>query len=118
VKSTQFVTLIKGRFQVTPGVVADCAVLTFNAESVCGGPSNTDRCLIRALANGVEMEPAPDNEDRIFDSESTGPTARSYTWVKRGLLTGDQTFAIQIRVAAPGTTFVVDDWLLFIQYNS
>lgn len=118
VTSTTFVDFFTGRFLITPGIAADCVVVTFNAESVCKGASTADQCLIRATVNGVELLPAPTEEDRVFDSESSGPSSHVYSWVKRGLLTGNQDFKIQVRVGAAGTSFVIDDWTLHIQYFS
>jgi hypothetical protein len=117
ITSTSFVNFFNAPATLTPGIVADCVVVTFNAESLCKGASPNDRCYIRALDNGTEMLPLAGGT-RIFDSESTGLSAHSYSWVKRGLLLGTHTYTIQVRVGAQGTTFVLDDWFLHVQFFS
>ena len=112
-------------FVVVPGAVTSvsvsagttrCIKVVFTGEAACSqtttGTSN-DFCYVRALDNGIEMNPQGASL-QVFDSEHFPAEAHAYEWVRR-VGPGPHTIVIQRRVALGSTTFSLDDWTFDVQ---
>lgn len=94
-----------------------CIKVVFTGEAACRGPAAvSDFCFIRALDNGVEMNPQGAGA-QIFLSEDPTENAHAYEWVRR-IGPGNHTILIQRRVGNAATGFLLDDWTFDLQiYN-
>ncbi len=115
--STSYVKVQELGFFRPIGVASDCVTVTFSAEAACKGTAPGDRCYIRALHNGVPMNPKSKGA-RLFVSESETPSAHSLQWVSRGLFEGNNIFTIEVKVGRAGTSFYVDDWTMLVELLS
>jgi hypothetical protein len=86
-----------------------CLKVLFTAASLCGGqPAAVDYCLIRAVVDGVEMNPRTITQ---FDSENTTGAAHALSWVK-AVGPGQHIIAIQRRVNHPNSIFQLIGWTM------
>jgi hypothetical protein len=107
--------------QMLPGAHAEnivvpdgggCLKVLFTAETACSPTANPDFCYVRAVINGVPMDPNG-NGFQAMDSEDATASAHAYEWVKK-LPAGNYDIDIQWSVLNAGTQFWVDDWTLDI----
>jgi hypothetical protein len=117
ITSSSFVNFHSASFFLPIGLLSDCVVVLFTAETVCRGTPENDVCYIQALHNGVPMSPRGKG-NQVLDSESETPSAHAFAWVSRGLVEGTNTFTIQVRVGRTGTVFLIDEWTMQAQLLS
>jgi hypothetical protein len=102
-------------FQRLPGAVATvhgpaCIKVLLTAETACGPTANPDYCYVRAIVDGVPMD--PDGAGfQAMDSEDDSASAHAYEWVKE-VGDGDHQVEIQWRVFNGGGPFYIDDWTM------
>jgi len=106
-------------FQQLPGAVTQfavpdgqsrCVKVLLTAETACQGELAADFCYVRALIDGVPMDPNG-AAFQAMDSEDGSASAHAYAWVKR-VGDGPHIVRIERRVGNAGTTFWTDDWTL------
>lgn len=100
-------------FNVPAGVASRCVKVLLTAETACGQSNAADFCYVRALIDGVPMDPDGANF-QAMDSEVQTASAHAYEWVKR-VPAGAHTIQIQWRVLNANTSFYADDWTMDIQ---
>jgi len=85
-----------------------CIKVLLTAETACQGPLPDDFCYVRALVDGVPMNPIG-NGFQALDSEDGTASAHAYEWIKR---VGEGVHTVEIRrnVGAATTRFWTDDW--------
>ena len=93
---------------VVPDGQSRCIKVRFTAESACEGPGAADFCYVRALIDGVPMDPNGGGFQAL-DSEDGTASAHAYEWVKR-VGEGPHTVRIERRVGNAATMFWADDW--------
>ena len=85
-----------------------CLKLLYTAESACTGwAGGNDFCYIRALVDGVPMDPDGQNF-QAFDSEDATASAHAYEWIKR-VGEGNHLVTIERRVGNAATIFTLDE---------
>lgn len=99
---------------IVPAEATRCIKVRFIATVVCRGGSGSERCFIRAVADGLEMEPKGGGGDRIFSGRQFEGTGGAYQWTGRF---GAGTHRLQIQVRSDGqfTTVGVDDWTMDVE---
>lgn len=104
-------------FQQMPGaatqfVVPDnqtrCVKVLLTAETACQNGAPTDFCYVRALVDGVPMDPNGAGFEAMDSADDTA-SAHAYEWVKR-VGDGPHVVRIERRVGNAATTFWTDDW--------
>jgi len=100
------------QFTVQPGQ-SRCIKLLFTAETACGPSAAPDFCYVRALIDGLPMDP-DGTQFQAIDSEDGSASAHAYEWVKR-VGPGNHVVELQRRVLAPATQFYIDDWTFDVQ---
>lgn len=66
---------------VVPASQSDCIKATYTTEAAASGPDSADFCYVRALVNGVAMNPT--SGDRVLISEDGSAQAAGYEWIRR-----------------------------------
>ncbi len=117
--STVYVTL--PGTSVNAGVPAGkkrCVTVRFSATASCGPSPQADHCQVEAVLAGTHFAGlmSPQSAQLNFVSEDSGQSAHSFTWV----LTIDEPSAVsmRVRVAAPGTIFVLRAWTMEVQISA
>jgi hypothetical protein len=116
--SVAFVNLPGAVVGITvPAGVSRCIKVLFTGEAACRGPTAVpDFCMIRALDNGVELNPQGAGA-QVLLSEDPTENGHAYEWVRR-IGPGNHTILIQRRVGNAATGFLLDDWTFDLQiYN-
>jgi hypothetical protein len=85
-----------------------CVKVLLTAETACQSDLPDDFCYVRALVDGVPMDPNGANF-QAMDSEDGTASAHAYEWIKR-VGEGAHTVRIERRVGNAATTFWTDDW--------
>jgi hypothetical protein len=103
-------TAIPGaQFQITvPPEQTRCLKLLFTAESSCTGYAGDDFCYVRALVDGVPMDPDGQNFQAL-DSEDATASAHAYEWIKH-VGPGVHNITILRRTGNANTVFRLDDY--------
>jgi len=102
------------QFQVTVAPMTQrCLKLLFTAESSCTGYPGDDFCYVRALVDGVPMDP-DGGGFQALDSEDATASAHAYEWIKR-VGPGVHNITIERRVGNPNTVFRLDDYTSDLQ---
>jgi len=115
--STAFVTLPGAATIVNvPSGATRCIKVVFTAETACRQTPVSDVCYVRALDNGVAMQPQGGNVQAI-DSEHGTPSGHGFEWVRR-VGAGAHTIVIQWRVGNAATIFTIDDWTFDVQTHA
>jgi hypothetical protein len=85
-----------------------CIKVLLTAETACQVTAAPDFCYVRALVDGVPMDPDGAGFQAI-DSEDGSASAHAYEWIKR---VGDGAHIVRIerRVGNGATAFWADDW--------
>ena len=108
-KSVNFVPLPGANTQiVVPDGQSRCVKVLLTAETACQSDLPDDFCYVRALIDGVPMDPNGANFQAL-DSEDGTASAHAYEWVKR-VGDGPHTVRIERRVGNASTMFWTDDW--------
>jgi len=92
---------------VVPDNQSRCVKVLFTAETACQGELASDFCYIRALVDGVPMDPNGAGFEAM-DSEDGTASAHAYEWVKR-VGEGPHIVRIERRVGNGATTFWGDE---------
>jgi len=93
---------------VVPNGQSRCIKVLLTAETACEVTAAPDFCYVRAIVDGVPMD--PDGAGfQAMDSEDGTASAHAYEWFKR-VGAGNHTVRIERRVADPTTRFWWDDW--------
>ncbi len=97
-----------------PSGTTRCLLVQFNAETACSGDPGThdDFCYVRALDNGVEMNPVSGGFT-AFQSEDPTAESNSHRWIRR-VGAGTHTISIQRRTDGGTTAFHLDDSMLTV----
>jgi hypothetical protein len=115
--STTFVRVPKAALFVTvpaPASTTRCIKVRFTVGATCIGVSGSERCFIRALANGAEMNPTA-NGNQLLAGRQFFAAGNAYQWISR-LGVGAHEIEIQIRRdASESTTVAVDNWAMDIE---
>jgi hypothetical protein len=112
--STAFVTVPGAVVTVSvPAGATRCIKVLFTAETACRVTTSADFCYVRALDNGVEMNPQGASFQAI-DSEKATARGHAFEWVRR-VAAGSHTISLQRRVNAAPTVFTIDDWTFDVQ---
>jgi hypothetical protein len=100
---------------VVPATLTRCIKVRFTGGVTCKAPSGTETCFIRALADGVEMNPQGAGQQAL-SGELLQPTGLGFQWVKR-LGPGQHVIQIQVRsVNVPESITVgVNDWMMDVE---
>ena len=93
---------------VVPDGQSRCIKVLLTAETACEITGVPDLCYVRALVDGVPMDPNGAGFQAI-DSEDGSASAHAYEWIKR-VGDGPHTVRIERRVGNAATTFWTDDW--------
>jgi hypothetical protein len=93
---------------VVPNGQSRCVKVLLTAETACQSDLPNDFCYVRALLDGVPMEP-DGTGFQTMDSEDGTASAHAYEWVKR-VGEGQHIVRIERRVGNAATTFWTDDW--------
>jgi hypothetical protein len=102
------------QFQVTVAPMTQrCLKLLFTAESSCTGYPGDDFCYVRALVDGVPMDP-DGGGFQALDSEDATASAHAYEWIKR-VGPGVHNITIERRVGNANTVFRLDDYTSDLQ---
>jgi hypothetical protein len=114
-RATAWATLPGASTQVNvPMGQTRCVKVLFTGETACTPNAGVpDFCYIRALADGVEMDPQGGGF-QVLDSEDPGAGARAYEWVGR-LGPGNHVITIEWRVFNPATIYWLDDWTFDVE---
>jgi hypothetical protein len=101
----------------------------FSAEDACFGvPSNNERCLVKILVDGTELEPAA-NTDAFWDNNGHASTvggvpvkndndtvqSRAIVRVSGTLTAGSHVVTVQAATTNSALTFRLDDWALVVE---
>ena len=106
--SVPYVAVPGAPFQIAvPENEQRCLKLLFTAESSCDGYAGDDFCYVRALVDGVPMDPDGQNF-QAFDSEDDTASAHAYEWIKH-VGPGNHVITVERRVGNPNTVFRLDD---------
>ena len=92
---------------VVPDGQSRCVKVLLTAETACQGAAATDYCYVRALVDGVPMDPNGAGF-QAMDSEDANASAHAYEWVKR-VGDGPHIVRIERRVGNAATTFWSDE---------
>jgi hypothetical protein len=104
-------------FQQMPGAVTQfavpdgqsrCVKVLLTAETACQSELAADFCYVRALIDGIPMDPNGAGFQAL-DSEDGTASAHAYEWVKR-VGEGQHIVRIERRVGNNATTFWTDEW--------
>jgi hypothetical protein len=115
--STSFVNVPGAGLTVAvPSGATRCIKVLFTAESACSVTSGGDYCYVRALDNGVEMNPQGASFQAIASEASTA-RGHAFEWVRR-VPAGNHAIVLQRRVAAAATVFTIDDWTFDVQVSA
>jgi hypothetical protein len=107
--SPNYIPVPGSQFQVNvPPEQQRCLKLLFTAESSCTGYPGDDYCYVRALVDGVPMDPDGANFQAL-DSEDATASAHAYEWIKH-VGPGMHNITIERRVGNPNTDFRLDDY--------
>ncbi len=103
-----FVPVPGAQFQINvPMNQQRCLKLLFTAESSCDGYAGDDFCYVRALVDGVPMD--PDGQGfQALDSEDRTASAHAYEWIKH-VGPGNHLVTVERRVGNANTVFRLDD---------
>ena len=93
---------------VVPDGQSRCVKVLLTAETACQSDLPDDFCYVRALIDGVPMDPNGANFQAL-DSEDGTASAHAYEWVKR-VGDGPHIVRIERRVGNAATAFWADDW--------
>ena len=93
---------------VVPDGQSRCIKVLLTAETACGITNAPDLCYVRALVDGVPMDPNGAGF-QAMDSEDSTASAHAYEWIKR-VGEGAHIIRIEQRVRNAATTFYKDDW--------
>lgn len=93
---------------VVPDGQSRCIKVLLTAETACEVTNAADFCYVRALVDGVPMDPNGAGFQAI-DSEDSTASAHAYEWVKR-VGDGPHVVRIERRVGNAATTLWTDDW--------
>jgi hypothetical protein len=93
---------------VVPDGQSRCIKVLLTAETVCEQTNAADFCYVRALVDGVPMDPNGAGFQAI-DSEDGTASAHGYEWIKR-VGEGPHIVRIERRVGNAATAFWADDW--------
>src|SRR3954469_17565482 len=93
---------------VVPDNQQRCLKLLYTAESSCTGYPGDDFCYVRALVDGVPMDP-DGGGFQALDSEDDTASGHAYEWIKR-VGPGVHNITIERRVGNPNTVFRLDDY--------
>lgn len=108
-KSVNFVPLPGANTQiVVPDGQSRCVKVLLTAETACRKTGAADFCYVRALADGVPMDPNGAGF-QAMDSEDGTASAHAFEWIER-LGEGPHIIRIEQRVGNAATTFYKDDW--------
>lgn len=91
-----------------------CVRIVFTAETGCSQTSAQDFCYVRALDNGVPIQPNGAGRQAI-DSESGPAKGHAYQWATFiDIVKGEEQheFTIEWRVKDRPTQFYIDDWTM------
>jgi hypothetical protein len=114
--SVAFVNLVNVNIGVPAGTTR-CIKVVFTAEASCRGPTSiVDNCIVRALDNGVEMNPQGGGALVLLSEDGTA-NGHAYEWVSRAGA-GNHNIVIQRRVTNAATVFTVDDWTFDVQLHN
>ncbi|MDA0184220.1 hypothetical protein OJ997_28180 [Solirubrobacter phytolaccae] len=94
-----------------------CIKVLLTAETSCTGFAGApnDYCYVRALVDGVPMDPDGANFQAI-DSEDASGDGHAFEWVKR-VPPGNHVVSIEQRVGNGATTFTHDDKTMDVQIH-
>ena len=107
--SVPFVPLPGANTQVVvPDGQSRCIQVLLTAETACEETNAPDFCYVRALVDGVPMDPNGAGF-QAMDSEDGSASAHAYAWVKR-VGEGPHIVRIERRVLNNATTSWWDDW--------
>ena len=93
---------------VVPDGQSRCVKVLLTAETACEETNAADFCYVRALVDGVPMDPDGANF-QAMDSEDGTASAHAYEWVKR-VGEGPHIVRIERRVGNAATSSWWDDW--------
>ena len=93
---------------VVPDGQSRCIKVLLTAETACEETNAPDFCYVRALVDGVPMDPNGAGFQAI-DSEDGTASAHAYEWIKR-VGEGPHIVRIERRVGNAATAFWADDW--------
>jgi hypothetical protein len=111
INSTSFTALSGATTTVrVPAGESRCVKLLFTVETACGVSTAADYCHVRALVDGVEMNPG----SRVIDSEHDTAQSHAFEWV-RIVGAGLHIVTVEVRVGNVSTLFVIDAWTLDVQ---
>ncbi len=96
-----------------PAQQTRCIKLLHTAESSCTGYAGDDFCYVRALVDGVPMDPDGTNFQAL-DSEDATAGAHAYEWIKH-VGPGVHNVTVERRVGNPNTDFRLDDYTSDLQ---
>jgi len=115
--SVAFVPLPGAVLGITvPAGQSRCIKVLFTGEAACRGPGAVaDFCLIRALDNGVELNPQGGGAQVLLSEDAT-ENGHAYEWVRR-VGAGNHTILIQRRVGNAATGFLLDDWTFDVEIH-
>lgn len=114
-------------FALLPGAAATftifqsaCVRILFTAETGCSQTSAQDFCYVRALDNGIPMDPAGAGRQAI-DSENSSAKGHAFQWmsfVGISKFSEEHEFTIEWKVGDRPTQFHIDDWTMTVQILS
>ena len=117
VPGAAYVSIPNANASVTiPANQSDCVKATYTVEAAALGPDAADFCYVRALLNGVAMDPR--GGDQVLASEDPTAEAAGYVWIARrtaGLVNTVFTVVIQWRGEDGDTSCWRDDSTLVVE---
>jgi hypothetical protein len=111
--STSFATVPGASTNVTVNGPR-CIKVLFTGETACRPTGDTDLCYMRALVDGIQMNPA--DSQRAIDSESNTARGHAFAWYKV-VNAGTHNIVVQGRVADSSTDFHLDDWTFDVEVS-
>ena len=112
-----YVSIPNANASVTiPANQSDCVKATYTVEAAALGPDAADFCYVRALLNGVAMDPR--GGDQVLASEDPTAEAAGYVWIARrtaGAVNTLFTVVIQWRGEDADTSCWRDDSTLVVE---